>query len=100
MKQLLAVLLLGLAVSAQAAASYSIDWFTVDGGGGTSTGGSYSLSGTIGQPDACRLSGGSYVVNGGGLGGGRAVPGASSVGALLCHPDSFPFWTAAGSRRL
>ena len=34
------------------AQSYSIDWFTIDGGGGTSTGGVYSLSGTIGQPDA------------------------------------------------
>ena len=31
---------------------YSIDWFTIDGGGGTSTGGVYSVSGTIGQPDA------------------------------------------------
>ena len=34
------------------AQSYSIDWFTIDGGGGTSTGGVYSVSGTIGQPDA------------------------------------------------
>ena len=28
---------------------YSIDWFTMDGGGGTSTGGGYSLSATIGR---------------------------------------------------
>jgi len=34
------------------AQQYSIDWSTIDGGGGTSTGGDYSLSGTIGQPDA------------------------------------------------
>ena len=34
------------------AQSYQIDWFTIDGGGGTSTGGVYSVSGTIGQPDA------------------------------------------------
>jgi hypothetical protein len=34
------------------AQNYSIDWFTIDGGGGTSTGGVYSVSGTIGQPDA------------------------------------------------
>ena len=34
------------------APSYSIDWFKVAGGGGTSTGGRLSLSGTIGQPDA------------------------------------------------
>ena len=49
-------------ISAQ---SYSIDWFTVDGGGGTSTGGGYSLSGTIGQPDAGTMSGGNYTIQGG-----------------------------------
>jgi len=37
-----------------AAQSYSIDWFTIDGGGGMSTGGVFSVSGTIGQPDAAR----------------------------------------------
>jgi len=35
-----------------AVAQYSIDWHTIDGGGGTSTNGQYSVSGTIGQPDA------------------------------------------------
>ena len=34
------------------AQSYSIDWYKISGGGGTSTGGVYSVSGTIGQPDA------------------------------------------------
>ena len=47
------------------AQSYSIDWFTIDGGGGTSTGGVYSVSGTIGQPDAGAASGGPYSVAGG-----------------------------------
>ena len=48
------------------AQSYSIDWFTIDGGGGTSTNGQYSLSGTIGQPDASgAMSGGNYSVTGG-----------------------------------
>ena len=32
--------------------SYAIDWHTIDGGGGTSTGGVYSVSGTIGQAGA------------------------------------------------
>jgi hypothetical protein len=45
--------------------SYSIDWSTVDGGGGTSTGGVYSVSGTIGQPDAGTMSGGNYSLAGG-----------------------------------
>ena len=48
------------------AQNYSIDWFTIDGGGGTSTGGVYSVSGTIGQPDAgATMSGGSYAIDGG-----------------------------------
>src|SRR5881398_215977 len=48
------------------AQSYSLDWFTVDGGGGTSTGGVYSVSGTIGQPDAgATMSGGNYSLSGG-----------------------------------
>ena len=45
--------------------SFSIDWFTIDGGGGTSTGGVYSVSGTIGQPDAGQMSGGNYTIVGG-----------------------------------
>ena len=45
--------------------SYSIDWFTIDGGGGTSTGGMYSVTGTIGQPDAGMMSGGNYTLQGG-----------------------------------
>src|ERR1035437_2294046 len=32
--------------------SYSIDWYKIAGGGGSSTGGVYAVSGTIGQPDA------------------------------------------------
>jgi hypothetical protein len=45
--------------------TYSIDWSTIDGGGGTSTGGVYSFSGTIGQPDAGAMSGGNYTLQGG-----------------------------------
>ena len=45
---------------------YSIDWSTIDGGGGTSTGGVYSVSGTIGQPDAGGpMTNGQYSVTGG-----------------------------------
>jgi hypothetical protein len=46
--------------------SYSVDWYKVSGGGGTSTGGVFSVSGTIGQPDASdAMSGGQYSVTGG-----------------------------------
>ena len=58
--------LLMLALTARALAqNYSVDWFTIDGGGGTSTGGVYAVSGTIGQPDAGAVSGGSYSLAGG-----------------------------------
>jgi hypothetical protein len=62
---LLALLLLILAIhpAAPAAAQsgeYELSWWTIDGGGGSpssGTGGAeYSLSGTVGQPDAGRWS--------------------------------------------
>jgi hypothetical protein len=65
MKTFLTLSMLLAAVSVQAQ-SYSIDWYKIAGGGGTSTGGVYSVSGTIGQPDASApLSGGNYSVTGG-----------------------------------
>jgi hypothetical protein len=48
------------------AQNYSVDWFKIAGGGGTSTGGVYSVSGTIGQPDAAAtMTGGNYSLTGG-----------------------------------
>ena len=48
------------------AQSYSIDWYKVAGGGGTSTGGVYSVSGTIGQHDAGGpMTGGNFSLTGG-----------------------------------
>ena len=48
------------------AQQYSIDWHKVAGGGGTSTNGQYSVSGTIGQPDASgAMTAGQYSVTGG-----------------------------------
>jgi hypothetical protein len=57
--------LLGFASCLAASAQYAIDWHTIDGGGGTSTGGTYAVSGTIGQPDAGRLTGGAFTIEGG-----------------------------------
>jgi len=69
MKQILTALALLVlaftALVARAQPNYTIDWFTIDGGGGTSTGGVYSVSGTIGQPDAGTMSGGNYTLEGG-----------------------------------
>jgi hypothetical protein len=50
---------------ASSGGDYTLDWYTIDGGGGTSTGGDFSLSGTIGQPDAGSMSSGSYALSGG-----------------------------------
>lgn len=44
---------------------YDLTWHTIDGGGGVSSGGSFQLVGTIGQPDAGAMSGGTYVLAGG-----------------------------------
>ena len=58
--------LLFLAALSNASAQYSVDWYKVAGGGGTSTGGVYSVSGTIGQPDAGGpMTNGQYSVTGG-----------------------------------
>ena len=63
-----------LATTQTRAQTFGIDWHTVDGGGGTSTGSVYSVSGTIGQPDAGKMSGGNFTVDGGFWGIIAAVP--------------------------
>jgi hypothetical protein len=47
------------------AQNFKLDWSTIDGGGGTSTGGIYTLTGTIGQPEAGQMSGGKFTLVGG-----------------------------------
>lgn len=52
--------------SAPAASAYDLSWYTIAGGGATfNTDGSYSLGGTIGQPDADSMNGGAYSLAGG-----------------------------------
>ena len=66
-------ILLLIAGTAAQAGDYAIDWWTIDGGGAgvsdASMGGSYTLSSTIGQPEARNhpepMSGGSYTLTGG-----------------------------------
>ena len=59
-----AVWIMLLMISA-ASGQYELSWYTIDGGGGQSSGGAYTLTGTIGQPDAAWSSGGSYELLGG-----------------------------------
>jgi hypothetical protein len=61
----LCLLISTLCFPLSAFAQFAIDWHTIDGGGGTSTGGVYSVTGTIGQPDAGAMSGGNYTLQGG-----------------------------------
>lgn len=63
---ILTTLLLGATLASAGGGSFDIPWYTIDGGGGTSVGGAFELSGTIGQPDAgVTMTGGSYALTGG-----------------------------------
>jgi hypothetical protein len=59
---------------------YSIDSFTIAGGSGTSTGGAFAVSGTLGQSDAGTMSGGNYSLAGGFWG---AIPTLPPVGNVI-----------------
>lgn len=83
----IAVALLGVG-SAFALVGYTLDWWTVDGGGTiSSTGGSYNLGGTIGQPDAGTSGGGTYTLIGGFWGGGADLISPTVVSSLLANPN-------------
>lgn len=62
----LTLLIVARLVSAQGGGSYDLANWVVSGGGNTvSSGGSYRLGDTIGQPAAGRISGGVYVLSSG-----------------------------------
>ena len=90
---LLTALCSGIAVDANA--QLQLSRFTIDGGGATrSTGGAFSLGGTIGQPDAGQLSSAPFALLGGFWGGGIAVLGVEDGDdpnrpiAFRMHPAS------------
>jgi hypothetical protein len=72
-----------LLVCNSAFAQYSIDWFTVDGGGGTSSNGTYEITGTIGQPDAGSVVAGNYIIDGGFWTDFEVVPEPGSPGVTI-----------------
>jgi hypothetical protein len=55
--------------AAQSGGTFNLTWNSIDGGGGTSTGGAYELTGTIGQADTGVSSAGALVNNAGFLPG-------------------------------
>ena len=93
-RQLAAALAILSALAVAQAQNYTIDWFTVDGGGGTSTGGVYSVTGTIGQPDAGVMSGGNYTLAGGFWGVLAAVqtPGAPYLWVMRTSTNTVCVW--------
>ena len=54
-----------VASRAQSGGSFDLSWSTIDGGGGSSSGGQFVVNGTIGQPDAGTLIGGNFKLEGG-----------------------------------
>ena len=58
-------LTLAVAMSTPVAAQLELSSSTIDGGGGISAGGSFEVSGTVGQFDAGMLFGGTFEIEGG-----------------------------------
>jgi hypothetical protein len=61
----LATVLLFCTVATLRAGELTLNWWTIDAGGGTATGGTLQLSGTTGQPDAGVLAGANLTLSGG-----------------------------------
>jgi hypothetical protein len=58
-------LLMSVPALGQSGGTYDLRWSTINGGGSVSSGGQYTVTGTIGQPDAGYSEGGDYEVLGG-----------------------------------
>jgi hypothetical protein len=104
-------LLLGLArFSGAGQTNYAVTWRTIDGGGGVSTGGVFTVRGTIGQPDARgSMSGSDYRAGGGfwGLVSAVLTPGApplsvgrSGANVVISWPSTAASWTLQQSASL
>jgi hypothetical protein len=61
----IATLILAARAAVVAQTGYELNWWTVDGGGGASTGEAYALGSTAGQPDTGTATGGDYALSGG-----------------------------------
>ena len=61
----LSIMVLTLIAAVASGQNYAINWFTIDGGGGNSSDGQYTLRGTIGQPDAGIMSATGFSISGG-----------------------------------
>lgn len=108
------IVALACLVTSCADAQFAIDWFAIDGSGGTSTGGEYSLSGSTGQADAAvTMTGGDYAMDGGFWSNPAADTSPSGLFErnLISNPDAeagagsvsgfdvvpVPNWTSSGN---
>ncbi len=65
MKNIFLSIIVLLSLTVTGFSDYKISWYSIDGGGGRSSGGQYVLTGTIGQPDASYSSSSNYQFLGG-----------------------------------
>jgi hypothetical protein len=98
-----------LMMLASHAQNYSIDWYKIASGGGTSTGATYQVTGTIGQQDAGgAMSGGNYSLTGGfwSLIAVAQTPGAptlyigQSVGTVTVYWQNVTGWSLQQNNNL
>ena len=94
------ILLLASIVLASSGGPYDLSWWTVDGGGYTfSTGGNYTLGGTIGQPDAgVPQTGGDFSLQGGFW---QCIPLDATADNATTNPDNdIRFQWSGGARNI
>ncbi len=96
-------LAVGLGVCAVAEAgraqTFAVSPSVIAGGGGTSTGGVFSVSGTIGQPAVGSLAGGTFAIQGGFWGSAEAVqtPGAPFLKVVRAGGNYVITWVDTGA---
>ena len=97
---LLPGLLLAGSLWAATGDGFDLSWFTIDGGGGPSVGGGFTLEGTVAQPDGDLLQGDGFTLQGG-FWGGACPPLWPAPAVTIAYQDSFelawPAVTGAGS---
>jgi hypothetical protein len=92
-RALFSIALFAFTLCFRASAQYSIDWYKISGGGGTSTDRVYSVSGTIGQPDAGGpMIGADYSLTGG-FWAVVPTPGAPSLFITLAGNNVVLSWS-------
>ena len=94
---------LGLCVIPASAQSYAMSWYRIAGGGGASSGGIYSVNGTIGQAEAgVAMTGGGFSLTGGFWSMFGVVQTAGLPKLLISHSGSSVTvsWAATGSYTL